>query len=126
MEHVSELLKTALNEIERVLSSKTVVGEPIQVEDHTLIPLISIGFGFGAGGGSGKVPGKEKADGLGAGTGGGGGIRPLAIIIVSKDGVRIEPIKGAASTIMDKFGDVVGKAVDSVSKKGGKPESESS
>ena len=116
MEHVTNLLKASLSEIERVLSTKTVVGEPIQIEGNTLIPLISIGFGFGAGGGSGKGPEKPGGEGVGAGTGGGGGIRPLAVIVVNSEGVRIEPIKGTASTIMDKFGDVVGKAVESVAK----------
>ncbi|HLV02496.1 MAG TPA: spore germination protein GerW family protein, partial [Acidobacteriota bacterium] len=75
MEHVTELLKTALGEIERVLNTKTVVGEPITIEENTLIPLISIGFGFGAGGGSGKAD-KAAGEGLGGGTGGGGGIKP--------------------------------------------------
>ena len=71
MQHVEELLKSALSEVERVLSSKTVVGEPITVEGHTLIPLISIGFGFCA-----------------------GGIKPIAVVVASKDGVRVEPIRG--------------------------------
>lgn len=118
MEHVSELLKTALGEIERVLSTKTVVGDPIEVEGNTLIPLISIGFGFGAGGGLGKGPEKPGGEGQGAGTGGGGGIRPVAVIVVGADGVKVEPVKGTASTIMDKFGDVIGKAVEGVSKGG--------
>ncbi|MEN8727667.1 MAG: spore germination protein GerW family protein, partial [Sulfurovum sp.] len=76
MEHVKDVLKTSLEELERVLDTKTVVGEPIVIEGNTLIPLISIGFGFGAGGGTGK---SEKGDdeGVGAGTGGGGGIRPV-------------------------------------------------
>ena len=50
MEHVKDVLKTSLEELERVLDTKTVVGEPIVIEGNTLIPLISIGFGFGAGG----------------------------------------------------------------------------
>ena len=51
---VEKLVKATLGEIEKVLSTRTVVGEPITVEGVTLIPLISVGFGFGAGGGEGK------------------------------------------------------------------------
>jgi len=54
VEVVENLVKTTLGEIEKVLSTKTVVGEPITVEGATIIPLISIGFAFGAAGGSGK------------------------------------------------------------------------
>ena len=112
MEHVKDLLKTALGEIERVLSTKTVVGEPIAVEGHTLIPLISIGFGFGAGGCSGKSEKAVDCEGLGGATGGGGGIKPIAIIVVNKDGVRVEAIKGSTASVLEKFGGMIGKAVE--------------
>jgi len=54
MDVVENLVKTTLGEIEKVLSTRTVVGEPITIQDVTLIPLISVGFGFGAGGGEGR------------------------------------------------------------------------
>ena len=52
---VEKLVKTTLGEIEKVLGSKTVVGEPITVGESTIIPLLSIGFGFGGAGGAGLV-----------------------------------------------------------------------
>ena len=112
MEGIETILKTALGEIERVLNSKTVVGEPITIEGNTLIPLVSVGFGFGAGGGSGKSEEAVKGEGAGAGTGGGGGIKPVAILIINKDGVRLEPIKGGASAALEKIAESVGKAVE--------------
>ena len=111
MEDVEKLLKSAMSEIERVLSTKTVVGEPITIEGNTLIPLVSVGFGFGAGGGSGKMKAGEAGEGVGGGTGGGGGIKPIALIIVNKDGVRLEPIKGAATSVLEKVAEVIGKTV---------------
>ena len=97
MEHVESLLKATLAEVERLLNSRTVVGDPISVEGHTVIPLVAVGFGFGAGGGSGKEQKRVSGEALGAGSGGGGGVKPVAIIIASKDGVRVEAIrKGAA------------------------------
>ena len=112
MEDVEKLVKTSLGEIERLLSTKTVVGEPITIEGNTIIPLISIGFGFGAGGGTGKSEKAAKGEGTGGGTGGAGGIKPVAIIIINKDGVRVEPIKGGAASVLEKVGDVVGKVVE--------------
>ena len=66
MEDVEKMFKSAIEEIERMLSTKRVVGEPITVDGNTLIPLVSVGFGFGAGGGSGMCPAKaDKGDGHG-------------------------------------------------------------
>ena len=115
MDDVKDLLKTTLAELERVLSTRTVVGEPMQVNGTTLIPLSSIGFGFGAGGGTGRAPKAEAAEGAGAGTGGGGGIKPVAMVIVSKEGVRLEPIKSGTATVLESVGGAIGKALESKS-----------
>jgi len=121
MEDVEKLLKASMTEIERVLSTNTVVGDKIEVGDVTMIPLVSLGFGFGAGGGSGKgeIPtgdAKGEGEGVGAGTGGGGGIKPVAMIIIDKDGVRIETIKGGASSAFESVGNAIGKAIQSENK----------
>ena len=107
MEVVENLVKTTLGEIEKVLSTKTVVGEPITIEGITLIPLISVGFGFGAAGGSGKGEAKQKGEGTAGGTGGGAGAKPVAMVIIDKDGVRIEPIMGGLATAIEKIGETI-------------------
>lgn len=112
MEIVESLVKTTLEQIEKVLTTRTVVGEPIIVGDKTLVPLISVGFGFGAAGGSGKGEAKQKGEGAGGGTGGGAWVRPIAVIIVDKEGVRIEPIRKGLLTTIDKIGETVPKVVD--------------
>ena len=111
MEDAKDLLKTSLAELEKVLSSRSVVGEPIQINGNTIIPLTSVGFGFGAGGGSGKPPKGEAGEGAGAGTGGGGGIRPVAVLVVNKDGVRLEPVKGGTASALEHVGMAIGKAM---------------
>jgi uncharacterized spore protein YtfJ len=107
MDDIEKLVKTTLGEIEKVLDSKTVVGEPIVIEGTTLIPLMSVGFGFAAGGGSGKGETKETPEGGGSGSGGGAGLRPIAIIVIDKDGVRIEPIKGGMATAIEKLSETI-------------------
>ncbi|MDH5485524.1 MAG: spore germination protein GerW family protein [Gammaproteobacteria bacterium] len=108
MKNVENLFNTTITEIERMLNTKTVVGEPITVEGNTLIPLISVGFGFGAGGGEGTDPG--KCAGTGGGTGGGGGVKPVALVIINKDGVRVEPIKSGTASVLEKIAETIGKA----------------
>ena len=110
MSEVEQLIKTTLGEIERILSTKAVVGEPITIEGNTIIPLVSIGFGFGGGGGSGGP--KDKAEGSGAGTGGGGGVKPLGIIVIDGADVRIEPIRGKTAGVVESIAEGVTKIVE--------------
>lgn len=128
MEYVERILKTSMGEIERLLSTKTVVGEPMDVEGNTIIPLVSFGFAFSAGGGSGKGDkagkGEGKGEGSGVGTGGGGGIKPVAVIIINKDGVNIAPIVGGTATVFEKISDVVGEVAGKAIEKRGEKKKE--
>ena len=107
MEYVESLVKTTIAEIEKVLSTKTVVGEPLTLKDITLIPLITAGFGFGAGGGTGKGESKTKGEGSGGGTGGGAWVKPVAVIVVSPSGVKVEPIVGSLAGAVEKLGETI-------------------
>ena len=107
MKDMENLFAKAIGEIERILNTKTVVGDPITVEGNTLIPIVSVGFGFGVGAGEGTDP--KKGAGSGGGTGGGGGVKPVAVIIVSKDGVRVESLKSGAASLLEKVADVAAK-----------------
>jgi len=109
---VENLVKTTLGEIEKVLGSKTVVGESINVGETTIIPLLSIGFGFGGVGGSGSTDTtKHKPEGLGGGGAAGGGVKPIAIIVIDKNGARIESIKGGMVSALEKLGETVPDAI---------------
>ena len=116
MEVVEGLVKTTLGEIEKVLSTKTVVGEPITIEGKTIVPLISVGFGFGAGGGTGKggEAAKQQGEGTGGGSGGGAGIKPVAVIIISEEGVSVEPIVGGVAGALEKVGESIPRMVEKV------------
>ncbi len=119
MADVEQLIKTTLSEIERILSTKTVIGDPITIEGNTIIPLVAIGFGFGGGGGSGG--GKDKSEGTGAGTGGGGGVKPIGVIVVNKDGVKVEPIRGRLSGLVETMAEGASAIMDRRAKKKEQP-----
>lgn len=46
MEVVDSLVKTTLGEIEKVLSTRTVVGEPVTIQGVTLIPVASTSLNY--------------------------------------------------------------------------------
>lgn len=100
MAESENLIKTTVEEIEKILSTKTVVGDPTTIEGNTIIPLVSVGFAFGAGAGTTK--GKETGEGGGGGGGGGGGVKPVAVVIINKDGFHIESIKTGMASVIDK------------------------
>jgi len=107
MNNIENLFDKAISEIERMLNTKTVVGDPITVEGTTLIPLVSVGFGFGVG--AGQATESQKGSGQGGGTGGGGGVKPIALVIINKEGVRVEPIKSGTASVLEKVAEVIGK-----------------
>lgn len=108
MQNIESLFDKAVGEIERMLNSKTVVGEPIKIEGNTLIPLVNVGFGFGVGSGEGTE--QQKGTGHGGGTGGGGGVKPVALIVINDKGVHVESIKSGAASAFEKVAETVGKA----------------
>lgn len=112
MDNLEKILKATLGEIEKILNTKGVVGDPISVGDHTIIPLSSYGFGFGAGSGGGQEGKESDRSGQGGGSGGGGGIKPVAVVVVSPDGVSVEPLKRTTTDLLDKVGDIVTRAIE--------------
>ena len=107
MSEVESITKTTLQEIERLLNTKTVVGEPIAVDGATLIPLVSFGFGFGVAGAGGKEEDKNV-------TGGAGGIKPVAVIVIDQDGVKVEPVKRGSGRVLERIVETVTKGVENV------------
>ncbi len=122
MEDVEKLVKATFGEINRVFSTNTVFGEPIKVEERTLIPVISVGFGFGAGGGTGGK--KGEGEGVGGGTGGGAGVSPVAVIVIDKEDVKVIPLKekGGISAGIEKFMESMPKMMEKCMEMRGKKE----
>lgn len=84
--------------IEKFLSAATidvVYGKPIKNGDALIIPTAEVlsGMGFGVAYGSGPTS-SEQNQGSGGGGGGGGRVlsRPVAVVIASPEGVRVEPV----------------------------------
>lgn len=77
-----------------------VYGRPIKNGDTLIIPTAEVisgmGFGIGFGTGSSSDDNEETGPSAGAGGGGGGGgrvlSRPVAVVIASPEGVRVEPV----------------------------------
>lgn len=102
MTEVEALLKATIGEMERLLATKTVIGEPITAGGKTVIPLLSVGAGFGAGAGAGK-----EDEGTSGGAGGGFGIKPVAVIIIEEESVRVEPVEKKPGSLIEQLADKI-------------------
>ena len=94
-----ELFQNTMEEFLAAADVRVVYGEPIQHEDTLIIPtaevLCGMGFGVGSGSGTSAEQNPEKpSQGSGIGGGGGGRIlsRPVAVVVASPEGVRVEPV----------------------------------
>jgi uncharacterized spore protein YtfJ len=85
-----EILNVILDKVEKVAKVKTILGDPIQLGDVTVIPVCKVGVGFGAGGGENTT---DKGPAKGGGGGGGFSIEPIAFLAVKGGEVSLLPVK---------------------------------
>ena len=105
MEGLTDILKTITTEMQKSLSPRTAVGDPITVEGKTIVPLMSVGMGFAAG----YKSGKEESPG---GGGGGLGMKPVAVVIIDRNGVRVERLGETHHTMVEHMAEVVPKLLE--------------
>ncbi len=100
------VVESLLQGMESVLSAKTVVGQPVQVGDVTILPLVDVSFGFAAG--SGNHSDKNSARN---GGGLGGKMSPSAVLIIKDGATRLVNVKDQSTMtkLLDMLPDLVDK-----------------
>jgi len=89
-----------------VANVDAVFGKPVERGDTTIIPCceVSMGGGMGMGGGPAGTPEqKNQTVGMGGGAGGGAYSRPIAVIVMTPEGVRVEPILDLNKVVLSAF-----------------------
>lgn len=95
---IQGLMKTAMENLKEMVDVNTIVGEPVETPDGSVIvPVSKVGFGFAAGGsefGAANADGANSEDAkskmpFGGGSGGGVSITPVAFLVVGKSGVKV-------------------------------------
>ena len=81
-----------VEDLRRKANVNAAFGRPVTAEGRTVIPVAEVGYGFGLGFGSAGAEGEEAAEGEGGGGGGGVRARPLGVVEVTAEGVRVEPV----------------------------------
>ena len=104
-----EDIESLVSHLENLISTKTVVGDPIISGNTTIIPIVTASVGFGMGSGEGQ---DEKSQG-GKGTGAGAGMKlsPSALLIIQGDHVQVYSLtkKGSLAKLAQMIPDVINK-----------------
>ena len=103
---IQGVMEALLGGMDRVLSTKTVVGEATRVGDTIILPLVDVSFGVGAG--AGVNNGKTTSSGAG---GMGGKMTPSAVLVIQNGSVKLVNIKNqdAVTKVLDMIPDIVDK-----------------
>ncbi|SIS62233.1 GerW family sporulation protein [Alicyclobacillus vulcanalis] len=95
MDHpIQGLMQTAMSNLREMVDVNTIIGDPVETPDGTVIlPVSKVGFGFAAGGSQfegGDAHGQNQGDlPFGGGSGGGVSITPIGFLIVHGNNVRL-------------------------------------
>ncbi|MBD1380125.1 GerW family sporulation protein [Metabacillus arenae] len=102
---IQGLMKTAMENLKQMIDVNTIIGDPVETPDGSVILTVSkVGFGFAAGGSEFSGQGMEEKQNVGqpgtpssskhklpfgGGSGGGVSITPIAFLIVGTNGVKM-------------------------------------
>ncbi len=104
---IQGLMQTAMENIKEMVDVNTIVGDPVQTPDGSIImPISKVGFGFVAGGSDIRIDSSDQTHSgaakdahnaqvampFGGGSGGGVSITPIAFLVVGTHGVKIVPL----------------------------------
>jgi sporulation protein YtfJ len=118
---IESLMKTTMESLKAMVDVNTVVGEPVETEDGTVImPVSRMSFGFVSGGGDELPETMNSSEGESSqsppmpftgGTGAGVTVRPVGFLVVSAKRVRFLPVDDRAmiDRLLDEAPEILAK-----------------
>ncbi|WP_099192107.1 GerW family sporulation protein [Tepidibacter mesophilus] len=92
---IEALMKTTMENMKEMIDVNTIVGNPVETSNGSvLIPISKVSFGFASGGGEynkGSGPEEDSNDAypFAGGTGAGVTVQPVAFMVVEKDETKL-------------------------------------
>lgn len=122
---IQGLMGTAMENLKQMIDVNTIIGDPVETPDGSVILTVSkVGFGFAAGGSEFSVQGGSSKQGggqdgnsgklpFGGGSGGGVSITPIAFLIVNASGVKMLHLD-ESTHLYEKILEVAPQAVEKI------------
>ena len=104
---IQSMMKTTMESIKEMVDVNTIVGEPVETPDGTvIIPISRVAFGFAAGGGDCAPDSETDVYPFSAGSGAGVSVKPVGFLVcTSTNGVRFMPVE--CNQLYDRMFDLV-------------------
>ncbi|MBD7935557.1 MULTISPECIES: GerW family sporulation protein [Cytobacillus] len=119
---IQGLMTTAMENLKEMVDVNTIIGDPVETPDGSVIITVSkVGFGFAAGGSEFMMDGSKKDSNdseskghpFGGGSGGGVSITPIAFLIVNSHEVKMVHLD-ESTHLYEKILDLAPQAVDKI------------
>ena len=120
---IQGLMTTAMESLKEMIDVNTIIGDPVETPDGSVILTVSkVGFGFAAGGSEFKIEGSQSQgqgqsqgspNPFGGGSGGGVSITPIAFLIVNSHGVKMLHLD-ESTHLYEKILELAPQAIDKI------------
>ncbi|HIU35028.1 MAG TPA: sporulation protein YtfJ [Candidatus Fimenecus excrementigallinarum] len=111
------ILETTIEKVKNLVSVSTIIGDPMQLEGMTIIPVSKVTYGFASGGSD--FPSKSNQEIFGGGGGAGVTITPVAFLVIADGEVTIKHITAfdnAAERVVNLVPEMFDKVTSVVNK----------
>ena len=117
MRHPIEgLMQTAMESIKSIVDVNTILGDPVETPDGTVVvPVSRVSLGFAAGGTEYEAGGRGAASAefpFGGGSGAGISVSPVAFLVVGQGEVRLLPVD--SNVVLDRLIDLAPHVIEQV------------
>lgn len=106
-----------MENLKDMIDVNTIIGDPVETPDGSVILTVSkVGFGFAAGGSEFKSPEQEESSNehpFGGGSGGGVSITPISFLIVNSTGIKTIHLDNSTH-LYEKMLDLAPQAIEKV------------
>ncbi|HIS28523.1 MAG TPA: GerW family sporulation protein [Candidatus Avamphibacillus intestinigallinarum] len=103
MKHpIESMIGTTMDELKTMVESNSIVGDPIEMHNGTMIlPITKLAFGFVSAGNdkTTDTSGDQENPPICGGSGGGVNVSPVAFLIISEDDVRMVQLQEDANVV---------------------------
>jgi len=121
---IESLMKTAMESIQQIVDVNTIVGDPVETPDGSvIIPISRVSCGFAAGGSEFSPPEDTKENAntggtpsplpFGGGAGAGVSVQPVGFLVVGNGTIRLLPVD--SNVVVDRLIDTIPDLLDRVS-----------
>ena len=122
---IEGLMKTAMESIKEMVDVNTIVGDPVETPDGSvIIPISKVACGFAAGGGEFEAANGQQNENqaaqqgtgtalpFGGGSGAGVSVQPVGFLVVGQGQIRLLPVDG--NVVVDRIIDVAPQILSQV------------